>query len=77
MTKRGIPIFKLNVYDDQGLLYERDVQENNRKYVPSPENFMDPNFPVNYEGVNPKFFSGEMSLFKTFKKIEFELVKVE
>lgn len=69
--------FNVKIYDDQGILYENEVQEHNQKYEPSPKNFMDSNFPKDYEGIDKKFYTSEKSLFENFKKIEIELVKVE
>ena len=69
--------FNVKIYDDQGPLYENEVQEHNQKYDPPPKKFINPNFPVDYEGIDKKFYTNEKSLFKNFKKIEIEIVKVE
>lgn len=69
--------FDVKIYDDQGVLYENEIQENNQKYNPPPKNFMVENFPIDYEGIDKTFYIKDKSLFKNFKKIEIKLIKVE
>ncbi len=69
--------FNVRIFDEIGVLIEQEIQEHNQKYLPEPKNFMDPNFPTDYEGIDKKFFVREKSLFNNFKKIEIDLVKVE
>lgn len=64
------------IYDDQGPLYENERQEFGDKYDPRPAG-MDADFPTDYSGVNRAFYINEKSLFKSFKKIEITLTKVE
>jgi hypothetical protein len=75
----GKPIKFLNfsqkVYDDQGLLVDREVQNHNMMYEPFSGS--DPNFPARYSGVNRAFYTNEVSFFKKFQKIEYELISVE
>ena len=69
--------FKVKVYDKQGLFDERQIQENNRKFIPEPANFMNPTFPAGYSGVDKGFYRNQKSLMDSFQKIEIELIKVE
>ena len=69
--------FNVKIIDEIGVLIEQEIQEHNGKYLPGPKNFMDANFPGDYEGIDKKFFIREKSLFDNFKKIEIDLVRVE
>ena len=68
--------FFARVFDDQGPLYENEIQEFGDKYNPTPAGYP-ADFPDGYSGVNKGFYTSETSLFKKFKKIEIELKKVE
>lgn len=69
--------FNVTIHDDQGPLYESEIQEHNQKYDPGPERFTEESFPVGYSGIDYRFYVQEKSLFKNFKKIEVVLTKVE
>lgn len=69
--------FFTRIFDDQGPLYEQEIQEHNQKYDPPPVNPMNENFPDGYTGIDRTFYTSETSLFKIFKKIEIELIKIE
>ncbi len=70
--------FDVKIFDEIGVMIEQEIQEHNRKYIPEPENFMDPNFPKGYEGIDKKFFiRGDMSLFDSFRSIKIELKSIE
>lgn len=68
---------KAKIYDNQGLLVEREMQQHNGLFIPEPRNFNATRFPVNYEGVNKAFFTSEKSLLDTYSKIEIEITSVD
>jgi hypothetical protein len=68
--------YQTRVFDDQGPVYENEIQEFGDKYIPALSSFP-AEFPDGYSGTNKSFYIGEKSLFKKFKKIEIELTKVE
>lgn len=67
--------FNQKVYDDQGLLVDREVQNHNMMYQPCDVRFE--NFPSGYSGINMKFYATDPEFFKKFQKIEYQLVTVE
>lgn len=67
--------FNQKVYDDQGLLVDREVQNHNMMY--EPFSGPDEKFPALYSGINKSFYINEVSFFKKFQKIEFQLISVE
>jgi len=72
----GLVYYSVVIYDDQGPLYENEIQEFGDKYDPRPRG-MDALFPDGYIGINRTFYTQDMSLFKSFKKIDVNLIKVE
>ena len=68
--------FSQKVYDDQGMLVDREVQNHNMMYEPFSGS--DQKFPAGYSGVNKKFYINDnLNFFKKFQKIEYELISVE
>lgn len=68
--------FTQKVYDDQGLLVDREVQNHNMMYEPFSGS--DEKFPAGYSGVNKTFYIYDnLNFFKKFQKIEYELISVE
>jgi hypothetical protein len=78
-NESGKPIKFLNfsqkVYDDQGLLVDREVQNHNMMY--EPFSGPDERFPAHYSGVNKIFYINDQKFFKKFQKIEYQLISVE
>ena len=69
--------FNVKIFDEIGVFIEQEIQEHNQKYDPPPKNFMDAEFPADYDGIDKKFFSRGMELFDSFKLIKVDLVRVE
>lgn len=68
--------FSQKVYDDQGLLVDREVQNHNMMYEPFSGS--DQKFSAGYSGVNKTFYINDnLNFFKNFQKIEYELISVE
>ncbi|HUX96892.1 MAG TPA: hypothetical protein VMV47_14250 [Bacteroidales bacterium] len=67
--------FSQKVYDDQGLLVDREVQNHNQMY--EPYEIRDEKFPAAYSGINKKFYINDLKFFEKFQKIEYTLVSVE
>jgi hypothetical protein len=67
--------FNQKIYDDQGLLTDREMQNHNMMYDP----FSGPaeKFPSRYSGVNKTFYINDVSFFKKFQKLEYQLISVE
>lgn len=78
-NESGKPIKFLNfsqkVYDDQGLLVDREVQNHNMMY--EPFSGPDERFPARFSGVNKTFYINDQNFFKKFQKIEYQLISVE
>ena len=68
--------FQIKVYDDQGLLFDEERQNHQAMYEPSIMK-MNPSFPADYQGINKKFYTNEENFINKFKKIEFNLNRVE
>ena len=67
--------FIQKVYDDQGLLVDREVQNHNQMY--EPFEIRDEKFPAGYSGINKKFYINELNFFEKFRKIEYTLQSVD
>jgi len=67
--------FSQKVYDDQGLLVDREVQNHNQMY--EPFEIRDEKFPAGYSGINKKFYINDLGFFEKFRKIEFFLQSVD
>jgi hypothetical protein len=76
-SNKPIKFLNLNqkVYDDQGLVEDREVQNHTMMYEPFSGS--DQKFPAGYSGVNKSFYINEVSFFKKFQKIEYQLISVE
>lgn len=68
--------FQIKVYDDQGIYFDEERQNHNQMFEPGI-NPMKTGFPVDYQGVNRKFYTNEEDFMKVFKNIEFSLNSVE
>jgi hypothetical protein len=68
---------KAVIHDEIGPLYEREVNLHNQRFTPKPKDFNDPNFPVDYEGVDMKFYVKDKSLFSKYKTIKIYLLSTE
>jgi len=67
--------FNQKVYDSEGLLVDREIQNHNQMY--EPFDFKDDKFPEGYTGINMKFYATDLDFFKKFRKIEYQLISVE
>jgi len=67
--------FNQKIYDDHGLLIDREVQNHNQQY--EPFNPKDEKFSVGYSGINKTFFMNDLSISKSFQKIEYQLISVD
>jgi hypothetical protein len=67
--------FNQKVYDDQGLLVDREVQNHNMMYEPA--DMKNEKFPAGYSGINMMFYTNDLKFFEKFQKIEYHLVTVE
>lgn len=67
--------FNQKVYDDQGLVVDREVQNHNMMY--EPFEMKDEKFPAGYSGINKKFYVNDLNFFKKFQKIEYQLLTVD
>ena len=76
-TKKPVKFlnFSQKVYDDQGLLVDREVQNHNQMY--EPFEIRDEKFPAGYSGVNKTFYITDLKFAGVFQKIEYTLVSVE
>lgn len=67
--------FNQKVYDDQGLVVDREVQNHNMMY--EPFEMKDEKFPAGYSGINKKFYVNDLNFFKKFQRIEYQLITVD
>lgn len=67
--------FTQKVYDDQGLLVDREVQNHNQMY--QPFDYKNENFPAGYSGINKTFYINDLKFSKVFQRIEYQLITVE
>lgn len=76
-TNKAIKFLNFNqkVYDDQGIVVDREVQNHNMMYEPS--GMRDQKFPAGYSGINKTFYITDLNFFRKFQKIEYQLLTVE
>jgi len=67
--------FSQKVYDDQGLVVDREVQNHNQMYEPSE--MRDEKFPAGYSGINMKFYITDLNFSSKFQRIEYKLISVD
>jgi len=76
-TKKAVNFlnFSQKVYDDQGLLVDREVQNHNQMY--EPWEFKDQKFPAGYSGINMKFYINDLNFANKYQKLEYQLISVD
>jgi hypothetical protein len=76
-TKKAIKFlnFSQKVYDDQGLLVDREVQNHNQMY--EPFEIRDDKFPAGYSGINMKFYINDLNFADKYQKLEYRLISVD